>query len=117
MAAPVPELDPPGVRSRSHGFFGMRKPVSGSGQPVAYSWSPSLPVMTAPAARSFLTTVASRPAPQAEIHHRAVRRRRRVRGGDDVLDGDRDALQRPLVDAGREVGVGLRGGGQRGARR
>ena len=65
MAAPVPELDPPGERVRSHGFFGIRNPVSGSGQPVAYSWRPSLPVMTAPAARSFVMTWASRPSPQA----------------------------------------------------
>src|SRR5438128_892719 len=34
-AAPVPVLEPPGVRAMSHGFLGMRKPAAGSGPPLA----------------------------------------------------------------------------------
>ena len=47
------------------------------------------------------------------IEDQALRRRRRIVGRDDVLDAQRDALQRARVDARGEVGVGLGGGLER----
>src|SRR6185437_6667014 len=60
---PVPALDPPGDRARSHGFAGIGNGLVGSGDPMANSNVVVLPVITAPAAFSRLTTGASRPAP------------------------------------------------------
>ncbi|MGA8369655.1 MAG: hypothetical protein WB765_05960 [Acidimicrobiales bacterium] len=62
---PVPALDPPGERSRFHGFLGMAKGLDESGDPMANSDVVSLPVMTAPAALRRATTGPSFPAPHA----------------------------------------------------
>src|SRR5216683_8408252 len=52
-AAAEPLLEPPGVRSRFHGFR------VGGGSKLAYCVVTVLPISTAPASRSFRTTVAS----------------------------------------------------------
>ena len=41
------------------------------------------------------------------VEHQALRGGRRVVGGDDVLDAERDALQRTPIDAVGEVRIGL----------
>src|SRR6185437_3262817 len=69
---PVPELDPPGQVRVSHGFRGSGKGFDGSGAPMANSIVVTLPVITAPAARSRATTGASRPAPQASSRTRLL---------------------------------------------
>src|SRR5258705_5638957 len=53
-AAPDPDDDPPGVRSAAHGF------VVGAGSLYANCVATVLPTITAPAARSRATSVASR---------------------------------------------------------
>ena len=58
-AMPVPDDEPEALRSRSHGFWGIGNGLLASGWPIANSLSTSLPVIAAPAARSFETTVAS----------------------------------------------------------
>src|SRR5690606_21075444 len=55
----VPELEPPGQRSRSHGLRGTGRPASGSGAPKAYSESVALPTSTPPAVRRRATASAS----------------------------------------------------------
>jgi len=59
--------------------------------------------MIAPACRSFRITVASPRWPQTG----SITRLFAVLGRDDVLDGERDPLERSPVYAGREVGVSL----------
>src|SRR3954471_14933905 len=58
-AAALPPDDPPGVRERSHGFRLGPYALFSVDEPIANSSMLSLPVMTAPAARSLRTTVAS----------------------------------------------------------
>ena len=62
---PVPELDPPGQASRFHGLRGIGNGLSKSGIPIANSIVVTLPVMTAPASRSRVTTGPSWPAPHS----------------------------------------------------
>ena len=64
-AIPVPEDDPPAVRSRSHGFRGVGNGFSASGAPIANSDITSLPMITAPPARSRSVTTESYPSPHA----------------------------------------------------
>ena len=86
-AAAEPLLEPPGVRSR---FQGLRV---GGGSKLAYCVVTVLPRSTAPAWRSLRTTVgvlagdAVRPEPRAG-------RGRPVEDVEDVLDAERDAVQR-----------------------
>ncbi len=58
-AAAEPPLEPPGIRSRSQGFRVAPKQEVSVEEPMANSSMFVLPVKTAPAARSFSTTVAS----------------------------------------------------------
>ena len=58
-AMPVPDDDPPGVRSSRHGFLGIGNGFSSSGVPRANSESTSLPMMTAPASRTRSLTTES----------------------------------------------------------
>ncbi len=58
-AAAEPPLDPPGIRSRSHGFFVMKNPEFSVDEPMANSSMFGLPHRTMPACFSFATTVAS----------------------------------------------------------
>ena len=66
----------------------------------------TLPVITAPAAFSRVTTGRLVAGTPLGIEHQALRGRRTVGHREDVLDPDRDALQRAAVDAGGEVLVG-----------
>lgn len=63
MPLPVPELDPPGQRSRSQGLRGMGNGFAGSGRPAANSIVVTFPVITAPALHIRATAGASRPSP------------------------------------------------------
>jgi len=47
-AAPDPLEDPPGIRSRSHGFLAAAKRWPGNWMPKANSWVINLPSITAP---------------------------------------------------------------------
>ena len=63
--SPEPELEPPAQVEVSHGFSGIGKGFSGSGQPIANSIVVVLPMITAPAVRSRATTGASTLCPQS----------------------------------------------------
>ena len=58
-AAPEPLEDPPGIRSRSHGFLAAGNRWPGNWIPNANSWVISLPSITAPARCRRVTHVAS----------------------------------------------------------
>ena len=58
-AAADPPEEPPGTRSRSHGFRDGPKAEFSVDEPNANSSRLVFPVITAPAARSRVTTVAS----------------------------------------------------------
>src|SRR5882762_5958489 len=58
-AAADPPLDPPGIRSRAQGLRTGPKAEFSFDDPIANSSQLVLPTMTAPAASSRLTTVAS----------------------------------------------------------
>ena len=58
-AAAEPPEEPPGTRERSHGLRVVKYAEFSVDEPIANSSMLSLPRMTAPAARSFATTVAS----------------------------------------------------------
>src|SRR5581483_6647889 len=67
MPAPVPELDPHGLRSRTYGFFvwpprPLHPLVECVERKFAHSLRFVLPMMTAPASRSFFATPESRGA-------------------------------------------------------
>src|SRR5262249_28668883 len=63
--APVPELDPPGQVAGFHGLRGVGNGLVASTIPIANSIVVAFPGITAPADFPRVTTVASRPAPQA----------------------------------------------------
>ena len=86
-AAAEPLEEPPGVCSRLCGLRVL------PGEKYAHSVVTVLPSITAPAARSIVTTVGvvARRAPL--VQHRAVLGRH-VGGVDDVLQADRHAVQR-----------------------
>ena len=96
-----------GARARATGdtasdptdSWGCGSRCPGQDGPIAYSARPVLPNMIAPASRNLRTTVASRPLAPVRVEHAAVGRRRRIAGGDDVLDAERDAVERPAVGA------------------
>src|SRR5215510_1518079 len=58
-AVPDPPLDPPAIRSLSHGFRVVPKWGLTVVTPNANSWRLVLPTITAPASRSLVTTAAS----------------------------------------------------------
>jgi hypothetical protein len=68
---------------------------------------PSLPVMTAPAARRLSTTLADEVGEDL-----AASGGRHAFGVEEILDGDGDALQRTTVHAASKIGVGGLGGGK-----
>ena len=98
-AAAEPLDEPPGVRSRFHGL----RVTGGSIQ--AYGVVTVLPMMTAPASRRLATTSASDLGDPVG----PALRRRRPSGSpgdvDDVLDADRNTMQRPAVVAGLQLVV------------
>jgi hypothetical protein len=58
-AAAEPPLEPPGMRSRSQGFFVMKNPEFSVEEPMANSSMFGLPMSTEPASLSLATAVAS----------------------------------------------------------
>ena len=103
-AAPVatataePPLEPPALRSGSHGLA-----AAGVVTPKASSCVAVLPITTAPASRSRVTSGASRGG-RIGVRDRGAAAGRQARDVDDVLDGDRDAVQRPARAALGERG-------------
>ena len=118
IAAPVPELDPHGLRSSTYGFFvwpprELQPDVERVERKFAHSLRFVLPRITAPASRRRATMNASCFGPMLGERQRA--------GGvhhagdvDVVLDQHRDAVQRTAHLAGLALGVERFGVGQRG---
>ena len=102
-AAPLPPLEPPQIRSVSHGFRAGPNASLVVEAPQANSCVLSFPTTTAPAARSRATTVASAVGHVVGEHLRGGRRAG-ARDVDHVLDADRHPVERP---AGRAERVGL----------
>ena len=109
-AAPLPPLDPPGVRSSDHGLRVAPKASDSVNGQIVSSGTCVLPMTIAPAARSARTTSASRwrGPPWA----RAAAGRDLAGDVRVVLDRHRHAEQRPPI-AGAAARVGLVGLGQR----
>ena len=110
-AAADPPLEPPGIRSRSHGLrvtpyaeFSVDEPIANSSQLV-------LPTMTAPAALEALDDcrVVGR---EVALQDPRRRRRRHPRGADVVLEGHRHADERQVLEL-VPAGVDLRRAGHR----
>ena len=95
-AAAEPLDEPPGVRARFHGFR-----VTG-GSKLAYCVVTVLPRKIAPASRSDATTSASCRA-MLLAHSFEPARGRPIEDVEDVLDADRDAVQRPAILALRQL--------------
>ena len=100
IAAPVPELDPHGLRSSAYGFFTcpprpLQPLVDLVERKFAHSLRLVLPRITAPAARRRSATNASRAGDRPLQRQRPGRRHHAIAGVDVVLDEDRDAVQRP----------------------
>ena len=114
VAAPLPPLDPPQIRSASHGLCAGPKCGLVVVAPHANSCVFSLPTITAPARRSRATDVAS---DSGHVVRQDPGRGGRRRAGDvdHVLDSDRDAVQGPAFrqtfELGR-LGQGLLGDGR-----
>ena len=118
MAAPVPELDPHGLRSSTYGFFTwpprpLQPLVDFVERKLAHSLRLVLPRITAPAARSRSTTNASRAAIDPSQRQRSGGRHHPIAGVDVVLDEDRDAVQRPAHALAFALGVERVGNRQR----
>ena len=100
IAAPVPELEPHGLRSSAYGFLVCPpRPLHPLDDFVERKFAHSLrfvlPRITAPAARSRSTTNASRARDRPFERERAGRRHHPIGGVDVVLDEHRNAVQRP----------------------
>src|SRR5262249_54895817 len=97
-AAAEPLLEPPGVRSA---FQGLRV---GGGSKLAYCVVTVLPRKTAPACRSRLTAGAAwLAAAWGPRRPAAAGGGRPVEDVEDVLDGDREAVQRPAPLAAAQL--------------
>ena len=105
--AAEPPLDPPGDRVGSCGLRAGPNAESSLVVPNANSCRLVLPMKTAPAWRRCAIAGASR---SRDVALADARRggRRRAADVDQILDRDRDAVQRPAVAAGGQLAVGLR---------
>ncbi len=97
-----PPLEPPVTRVSSSGWRVAPKPESSLVVPKANSWRLVLPTSTAPAWRRRVVTVASAAATPAHAHARTGRR---DDAGfvDEVLERDRNAVQRASAVPGRSA--------------
>ena len=106
-AAAAPPLEPPGVRSVSHGLrVGPNRRGSVVGR-IPISGIEVLPTITNPASRSRRTRNASWPGDEV-AEQVAAHRQRHPRDRPVVLDRDRHAGERPGIAGPDRVGVGQR---------
>jgi hypothetical protein len=116
IAAPVPELEPQGLRSSAYGLRvcpprPLQPEVERVERKLAHSLRLVLPRITAPASRSFATRKAS---VFGDVGQRQRAGGVRHRGGVDVvLQQHRDAVQRAAQLAGLALGIERVGVAQR----
>ena len=96
-AAAEPPLEPPADRDSSSGFLTGPNAVSSLVVPNANSCRFVLPMMIAPASRRLVTTGAS--VARFDDGTRGPGRRARAGHVDQILDRDRNAVQRPAPSA------------------